>query len=174
MFNYQNLQRESNLAQFREDEAKRIALSQQDKTKHIRLSQQFAQARADKETAFETKAHDSEYNQFLACKVREASSPVTTVRETTHQTARTYRHVAIIEPIVAIAELSSYVAIAEPPSYNLLSLEIQFIHVIMRTAHWMKDFKVSLAIECFDAIYHKLLQINITNIDQLMKGIRTS
>ena len=67
MINRLNLQRESNLAQFREDEAKRIeaerivlfqqdkTLSQQDENKSIRLSQQLAQAQADEETALETK-----------------------------------------------------------------------------------------------------------------------
>ena len=65
MINHQNLQRESNLAQFKEVEVTNIALSQQDETKRIQLSQQLAQARADKETAVETKFHDSEYNQFL-------------------------------------------------------------------------------------------------------------
>ena len=44
----------------------------------------------------------------------------------------------------------------------------------MKTALWMKDAKVPLVIECFDAIYHKLLQINITNIDQLMTEIHTN
>ena len=43
----------------------------------------------------------------------------------------------------------------------------------MTTAFWMK-VKVSLAIECFDAIYYKLLHINVNDIDQLVKEIHTS
>jgi len=95
----------------------RITLFQQEENKHIQLSQQLAQARTDEETALETKAHDSEYKQFLEWKAREASSHYTTVRETTHPTAhcttvretthptaRPYRNVAITEPTVTITE----------------------------------------------------------------------
>ena len=44
----------------------------------------------------------------------------------------------------------------------------------MKTALWMKDSKVTLAIECFDAIHYKLLRINVNDIDQLIKEICTS
>ena len=45
----------------------------------------------------------------------------------------------------------------------------------MKTTLWMKDSKVPLAIECFDVIHYKLLQINITtNIDQWMTEICTN
>ena len=44
----------------------------------------------------------------------------------------------------------------------------QLFNVIIRTALWMKGDKLPLAIKCYDAIRYKLLQINVTNSDQLM------
>ena len=38
----------------------------------------------------------------------------------------------------------------------------------MRTAIWVKDNKLPLAIKYYDAIYYKLLQINVANSNQLM------
>ena len=43
----------------------------------------------------------------------------------------------------------------------------------MKTALWMMNSKLPLAIERFDAIHYKLLCVNINNIDQLMKEICT-
>lgn len=43
----------------------------------------------------------------------------------------------------------------------------------MKAAFWKKDSKVPLVIDCFEVFHYKLLWINITNIDQLMKEMHT-
>ena len=59
-------------------------------------------------------------------------------------------------------------------TYAPLPKVTQLIDVIIRIALWMKDNKVHLAIECFDAIHYKLLPINIMNSNQLMTEIHNN
>lgn len=150
MANRQTLEGQSDLSQFRATEDARC---------HT-LSQQLAQLKIDQVAALETKAHESEFNQFHAWRTRKAASATTArkVALTMAHTVPTYQDIAIIEP----------------PTYDLLSPETQFTHAIMTTALWMKGDKVSLAVECYDDIHYKLSWINITNIDQLMTEIRTN
>ena len=52
--------------------------------------------------------------------------------------------------------------------------ETQIINVITRTAYWMKNNKVPLVIEFFNAIHYKLLQTDIKNSNNVMVKIHNN
>ena len=159
----------------------RLAQAHLDEVQCIRASKRRAEAHVAKARL----AQDPEYNQFLSYEAQDVSSSPMTF-SSAHctfiiGTIHPHRNIVTTVP-TAFTTSSRNVNIVTPgkvgnvdkkPSFNpnLLSSRIRFRHVLIETALWMED-EVPLAVECFDAIYYKLLRINVNHIDKLTKDIR--
>ena len=58
-------------------------------------------------------------------------------------------------------------------THPTISTKAQLINTIVKTSFWMKHNNVSFAVKCYDAIYYKLLWINVIYSNQLMKLIHS-